>query len=114
MTRKTKQKTTTKEIRDGRHRGGWGAGSNGGVPVRKVVVSEFVSGDGVVDDPGWTFQFGSEEQEKFKFAERAESDALLLDRVTYEGFAAARPNMNNHYEGPRRPEHQEYADMMNG
>src|ERR671921_2218664 len=35
MTRKTKQKTTTKEVRDGRHRGGWGAGSNGGGPREK-------------------------------------------------------------------------------
>src|ERR671939_849755 len=85
-----------------------------GVPVRKVVVSEFVSVDGVVEDPGWTFQFGSEEQEKFKFAELAASDALLLGRVTYEGFAAAWPNMMNQYEGPRRADLQEYTDMMNG
>jgi dihydrofolate reductase len=85
-----------------------------GVPVRKVVVSEFVSVDGVVEDPGWTFQFGSEEQEKLKFAELAASDALLLGRVTYEGFAAAWPNMMDQYEGPRREELKEYADMMNG
>ncbi|MBD0357309.1 MAG: dihydrofolate reductase family protein [Rubrobacter sp.] len=82
--------------------------------MRKVVVSEFVSVDGVVEDPGWTFQFGSEEQEKFKFAELATSDALLLGRVTYEGFAAAWPNMMDQYEGPRREELKEYADMMNG
>src|SRR5918912_120735 len=85
-----------------------------GVPVRKVVVSEFVSVDGVVEDPGWTFQFGSEEQEKFKFAELSVSDALLLGRVTYEGFAAAWPSMMEQYEGPRRAELQEYTDMMNG
>ena len=60
--------------------------------MRKVIVSEFVSLDGVKEDPGWTFQFGSEEQEKFKFAELAASDALLLGRVTYEEFAAAWPN----------------------
>jgi dihydrofolate reductase len=82
--------------------------------VRKVVVSEFMSLDGVMEDPGWTFQFGSEEQEKFKFAELAASDALLLGRLTYEGFAAAWPNMMNLYEGPRRAELGEYADMMNG
>jgi hypothetical protein len=35
------------------------------IPMRKVVVSEFVSLDGVMEEPGWTFQFGSEEQEKF-------------------------------------------------
>ena len=84
------------------------------VPMRKVVVSEFVSLDGVMEDPGWTFQFGSEEQEKYKFAELAASDALLLGRVTYEGFATAWPDMMNRYEGPRRAELGEYADMMNG
>jgi dihydrofolate reductase len=61
--------------------------------MRKVVVSEFVSLDGVMEDPQWTFQFGSEEQDKFKFNEMKASDALLLGRVTYEGFAAAWPNM---------------------
>jgi dihydrofolate reductase len=61
--------------------------------VRKVVVSEFVTLDGVMEDPSWTFQFSSEEQERFKFDELAESDALLLGRVTYEGFAAAWPHM---------------------
>jgi dihydrofolate reductase len=84
------------------------------VSVRKVVVSEFVSLDGVMEDPGWTFQFSSEEQERFKFDELAESDALLLGRVTYEGFAAAWPSMMEQYEGPRRAELGEYADMMNG
>jgi dihydrofolate reductase len=68
----------------------------------------------MIEDPGWTFQLGSEEQEKFKFAELAASDALLLGRVTYEGFAAAWPTMMNQYEGPRRAELREYADMMNG
>jgi dihydrofolate reductase len=38
----------------------------------------------------------------------------LLGRVTYEGFAAAWPNMMEQYEGPRRAELQEYTDMMNG
>jgi dihydrofolate reductase len=61
--------------------------------MRKVVVSEFVSLDGVFEDPAWTFQFGSEEQEAYKFAELAAADALLLGRVTYEGFAAAWPAM---------------------
>jgi dihydrofolate reductase len=82
--------------------------------VRKVVVSEFVSLDGVMEDPSWTFQFGSEDQEKFKFDELAAADALLLGRTTYEGFAAAWPNMMEHYGGPRRAELGEYADMMNG
>jgi dihydrofolate reductase len=55
-----------------------------------------------------------EEREKFKFDELAASDALLLGRVTYEGFAAAWPSMMEQYEGPRRTELQEYTDMMNG
>ncbi len=61
--------------------------------MRKIIVSEFVSVDGVMEDPGWTFQFESEEKDQFKFDELAASDALLLGRVTYEGFAAAWPQM---------------------
>lgn len=70
--------------------------------MSKIVVSEFVSLDGVMDDPGgaegskhggWTFQFGSPEQEQWKSAELFQADALLLGRKTYEGFAAAWPTM---------------------
>jgi dihydrofolate reductase len=82
--------------------------------VRRVVVSEFVSLDGVVEDPSWTLQFSSEEQEKYKFAELAAADALLLGRMTYEEFAAAWPTMMNQYDGPRQAELGEYAEMMNG
>jgi dihydrofolate reductase len=74
--------------------------------MRKVVVSEFVTLDGVMEDPSWTFQFSSEDQQKFKFDELAASDALPLGRVTYEGFAAAWPQMTE--------QAGEYADMMNG
>jgi dihydrofolate reductase len=74
--------------------------------MRKIVVSEFVSLDGVMEDPRWTFQFGSEEQEKFKFDELKGSDALLLGRVTYDGFAAAWPGMVE--------QTGEYGQMMNG
>jgi dihydrofolate reductase len=89
--------------------------------MRKVIVSEFVTLDGVMEDPGgaecfehggWSIRLGSEEQERFKFGELA--DALLLGRETYEGFAAAWPIMMDAYDGPRRAELQEYADMMNG
>ena len=73
--------------------------------MRRIVVSEFVSLDGVVEDPRWTFRFGSEERERFKLAELAESDALLLGRVTYEGFAEAWPRMNDEAG---------FAGMMNG
>ncbi len=67
-----------------------------------IVVSEFVSLDGVMEDPGgaegakhggWTFQFGSPEQEQFKAEELVKAGALLLGRRTYQGFAAAWPTM---------------------
>jgi dihydrofolate reductase len=74
--------------------------------LRKVVVSEFVTLDGVIEDPSWTFQFPSADQERFKFEELAASDTLLLGRVTYEGFAAAWPHMTE--------EAGEFAAMMNG
>ncbi len=74
--------------------------------MRKIVVSEFVSLDGVMEDPRWTFQFPSEDRDKFKFDELAASDALLLGRVTYEGFAAAWPQMEE--------QTGEYGAWMNG
>jgi dihydrofolate reductase len=74
--------------------------------VRKVIASEFVSLDGVMEDPGWTFQFSSEEQVQFKFDELAASDTLLLGRLTYEGFAAAWPQMEE--------QTGEYGAWMNG
>ena len=76
------------------------------VAMRKLVVSEFVSLDGVMEDPRWTFQFPSEDRDKFKFDELAASDALLLGRVTYEGFAAAWPRMTE--------QTGEYGAWMNG
>jgi dihydrofolate reductase len=76
------------------------------VAMRKLVVSEFVSMDGVIEDPRWTFQFPSEDRDKFKFDELAASDALLLGRVTYEGFAAAWPQMEE--------QTGEYGAWMNG
>ncbi len=70
--------------------------------MRKVIVSEFVSLDGVAENPAWTFQFGSEEQEKYKFDELFACDALLLGRVTYQGFAAAWPDMQGTGEYGKR------------
>jgi dihydrofolate reductase len=53
-----------------------------------------VSLDGVMDEPGnWSFPFFSEDAGKFKYDELFASDALLLGRVTYEGFAKAWPTM---------------------
>src|SRR5256714_450344 len=67
----------------------------------KIVVSQFVTLDGVMEDPGgaeafehggWAFQFDrGPEGDKFKLDELMASDALLLGRVTFEGFAAAWP-----------------------
>ena len=74
--------------------------------MRRVVVSEFISLDGVVEDPRWTFEFSSEDRDQFKFDELAASDALLLGRVTYEGFAAAWPQMEE--------QTGEYGAWMNG
>ncbi len=59
--------------------------------VRNVVVTEFLSLDGVMEEPGWTFEYWNDEIAKFKGDESSASDALLLGRVTYEGFAAAWP-----------------------
>lgn len=62
--------------------------------MRKVVVTEYMSLDGVMDEPGkWSFPFWSDEAGKFKYDELFASDALLLGRVTYQGFAAAWPTM---------------------
>ncbi len=69
----------------------------------KLVVSEFVSVDGVFEDPGgaegfehggWSFRFNrGPEGDRFKVEELIASDVLLLGRVTYEGFAEAWPKM---------------------
>jgi dihydrofolate reductase len=71
----------------------------------RLVISEFVTLDGVIEDPGgaeksphggWAFKFErGEEGDRFKYDELMAADALLLGRRTYEGFAAAWPNMND-------------------
>jgi dihydrofolate reductase len=78
----------------------------------RIVVTEFVSVDGVMQDPGgdsdwkhagWTFQIEQgEEGADFKLEETRNSEALLLGRVTYQGFAKAWPSV----EG-------EFGDMFN-
>jgi dihydrofolate reductase len=81
----------------------------------KLVVTEFITLDGVMEDPGgagefdrggWAFKFDQgDEGGKFKFDELNASDAQLLGRVTYEGFAKAWPTM----EGTG-----EFGEKMNG
>jgi dihydrofolate reductase len=73
----------------------------------KIVVTEFVSLDGVMEDPGgaedfkyggWTFEIPrGDEGDGFKLDETMASDALLLGRVTYEGFAAAWPSREGEF-----------------
>ena len=81
----------------------------------RIVVSEFVTLDGVIEDPGgaegfahggWAFKFErGAEGDKFKLDEVMEADAMLLGRVTYEGFAQA---------WPERTDEAGFADKMNG
>jgi dihydrofolate reductase len=75
--------------------------------VGRIVVTEFISLDGVVEDPGgseqykhggWSFEISrGEEGDRFKLDETAASDALLLGRVTYEGFADAWPQRDGEF-----------------
>ena len=79
----------------------------------KIVVSQFITLDGVVEDPGgaesferggWAFKFDrGPDGDKFKLDEVMGSEALLLGRVTYEGFAAAWPSRSG-----------DFADKFNG
>ena len=81
--------------------------------MSKVVVSQFVTVDGVIEDPGgsenwdrggWAFKFDrGEEGDKFKLDEVMSAQALLLGRITYEGFAAAWPSRDG-----------DFADKFNG
>jgi dihydrofolate reductase len=60
----------------------------------RLVATEYLSLDGVFEEPGhWSFPFFNEEAGQFKWTELQASDALLLGRRTYEGFAAAWPTM---------------------
>jgi len=60
----------------------------------RLVATEYLTLDGVFEEPGqWSFPFFNEEAGQFKFQELRESDALLLGRRTYDGFAAAWPTM---------------------
>ena len=75
--------------------------------MAKVVVSQFVTVDGVMEDPGgaedykyggWTFEIDrGSDGDGFKLDEALRSEALLLGRVTYEGFAAAWPSREGEF-----------------
>jgi dihydrofolate reductase len=73
----------------------------------RIIVTEFVSLDGVMEDPGgaedfkyggWSFEISrGDEGDQFKLEETMASDALLLGRRTYEGFAAAWPTREGEF-----------------
>jgi dihydrofolate reductase len=81
--------------------------------VGKLVVTEFVTVDGVMQDPGgaekdtfprggWAFQFDrGADGDRFKMEELTAAEAQLLGRVTYEGFAKAWPSMNDNPFGEK-------------
>ncbi len=72
--------------------------------MRKVIASVYVSLDGVMENPAWTMPFWSLEIAQYAYNQLFASDALLLGRVTYEGFAQAWPSMTDK---------QGFADRMN-
>jgi dihydrofolate reductase len=75
--------------------------------MSKVIVSQFITIDGVVEDPGgsenferggWAFDFNrGDDGDRFKLDEVMSADALLLGRTTYEGFAAAWPEREGEF-----------------
>lgn len=79
--------------------------------MRELIVTEFVSLDGVMEAPGgepghphsgWTIEYHDDEQMKYKLDETLEAGSLLLGRVTYESFAEAWPGRSG-----------DFADKMN-
>ncbi len=81
--------------------------------MRKIIISEFITLDGVIEAPGgekghphsgWSAEFLSEEYLKYKLDEIFDAGALLLGRVTYEGFAKAWPG---------RKDEMGFAERMN-
>ena len=73
----------------------------------KIVVTQFMTLDGVVGEPQeWSFPYWTEETGKFKLEELRAADIQLLGRITYEGFASAWPTMEKDEAG--------FADKMNG
>jgi len=70
----------------------------------KIVVTEFITIDGVVGEPHeWSFPYWGEDIGAYKYGELLACDAMLLGRVTYEGFAEAWPERSG-----------DFADRMNG
>ena len=74
--------------------------------MRKIIVTEYLTLDGVFEEPGhWSFDYWNEESMQYKRDELFSSDVQLLGRVTYEGFAKAWPTM---------PGTGNFGERMNG
>jgi dihydrofolate reductase len=81
--------------------------ANRRIEMAKVIVSQFMTIDGVVEDPGgsenfdrggWAFEYDrGPEGDKFKLDEVMAAEALLLGRTTYEGFAEAWPSRDGEF-----------------
>ncbi|MCA0454408.1 MAG: dihydrofolate reductase family protein [Chloroflexi bacterium] len=67
--------------------------------MRKLIVTEFMSLDGVIENPQWTFKYWNDETSGFKTEETSNNESLLLGRVTYEGFAQAWPQRTDEASG---------------
>jgi dihydrofolate reductase len=81
--------------------------------MRKIIVTEFITLDGVIEDPGgseehpesgWNLSYMNEEAEQYKLEELKAADTQLLGAVTYRGFAATWPTINA----------GAFSDLMNG
>lgn len=74
--------------------------------MRSLIVTEFLSLDGVMESPQWTFSYWNDEIAQFKGDETSANEALLLGRVTYQGFAAAWPQSTDegaaYFNGTRK------------
>jgi dihydrofolate reductase len=65
------------------------AEETGGIQMRKVIVAEYLSLDGVMENPMWTMPYLNDEIAQANFDGVMAADTLLLGRVTYEGFASS-------------------------
>lgn len=76
--------------------------------MRKLIVTEFLSLDGVMENPAWTLPYWNDEIAKFKGEETSADEPLLLGRVTYQGFAESWPQRTgedsgaNYFNGTRK------------
>jgi dihydrofolate reductase len=73
--------------------------------MSKLVITMFLSLDGVMEEPTWTMPYWNDQIAAFKLNELRATDAHLLGRITYQGFAAAWPS---------RTDEQGFAERMNG